>query len=69
MNAMRGLAYGEATAFSPAGSLLVLLAGAVLGVALGRVAVPVGPPGRGAARVAGVGVLVLVPYALGALLL
>ena len=32
MNAMRGLAFGESTSFSAAGSLLVLLAGAVLAV-------------------------------------
>lgn len=34
MNAMRGLAYGETTSLSAAGSLLVLLVGAVLALAL-----------------------------------
>jgi ABC-2 type transport system permease protein len=34
MNAMRGLAYGETTGWSPVGSLLVLMVGAVVAVAL-----------------------------------
>ncbi len=68
MNAMRGLAYGEATAFSPVGLLLVLLTGAVVAVAL---AVRLfqwdrRPEGR---RVSPLwGVLVLLPYVVGALL-
>ena len=68
MNAFRGLAYAEATGFSALGSLLVLVVGAVLAVALavrlfqwdrraeGRRASPVW------------GVLALVPYVVGALL-
>jgi hypothetical protein len=55
MNAMRGLAFGEATGVSPLGSLLVLIVGAALAVVARRPAVPVGPPGRGPARARGLG--------------
>ena len=69
MNAMRGLAYGEATAFSPAGSLLVLLAGAVLGVALAVRLFQWDRRAEGRRVSPAWGILVLAPYALGALLL
>jgi len=69
MNAMRGLAYGQATAFSPAGSLLVLLAGAVVGVALAVRLFQWDRRAEGRRVSPAWGILVLAPYALGALLL
>jgi ABC-2 type transport system permease protein len=69
MNAMRGLAYGQATAFSPGGSLLVLLAGAVVGVALAVWLFQWDRKAEGRRVSPAWGILVLVPYALGALLL
>lgn len=69
MNAMRGLAYGVATAFSPAGSLLVLLAGAVLAVALAVRLFQWDRRAEGRRVHAAWGVLVLLPYLVGAVLL
>ena len=69
MNAMRGLAFGEAAVASPIGSLLVLIVGAALAVFL---AVRLFQWDRRAEgrRVRVVwGALVLVPYVVGALLL
>ncbi len=69
MNAFRGLAYGDATAFSPVGSLLVLLAGAVLAVALAVWLFQWDRRAEGRRASPAWAVLALVPYALGALLL
>jgi ABC-2 type transport system permease protein len=69
MNAMRGLAYGDATAFSPAGSLLVLIAGAILGVALAVRLFQWDRRAEGRRVSPAWGALVLVPYVVGALLL
>jgi ABC-2 type transport system permease protein len=69
MNAMRGLAYGEATAFSPVGSLLVLVAGAILGVALAVRLFQWDRRAEGRRVSPAWGVLVLLPYVVGAFLL
>lgn len=69
MNALRGLAYGDPTAFSPVGSLLVLLAGAVLGVALAVRLFQWDRRAEGRRTSPAWGVLILVPYGIGALLL
>ena len=69
MNAFRGLAYGEATAFSPIGSLGVLVVGAVLAVALAVRLFQWDRRAEGRRTSPVWGVLVLLPYAVGALLL
>jgi ABC-2 type transport system permease protein len=69
MNALRGLAYGDATAFSPVGSLLVLLVGAALGVALAVRLFQWDRRAEGRRASPAWGALVLVPYVVGALLL
>ncbi len=69
MNAMRGLAYGEATAFAPIGSLLVLIAGAVLGVVLAVRLFQWDRRAEGRRTSTAWGILVVAPYAVGALLL
>ena len=69
MNALRGLAYGEATAFSPAGSLLVLVAGALLGVVLAVRLFQWDRRADGRRTPPLWGILVLLPYVAGALLL
>lgn len=68
MNAMRGLAFGAATAFSPVGSLLVLLAGALLGVALAVRLFQWDRRAEGRRVSPAWGVLVLAPYVVGVLL-
>lgn len=69
MNAMRGLAFGEATGFSPLGSLVVLLVGAVLAVVLAVRLFQWDRRAEGRRVSAAWGALVLVPYLAGALLL
>lgn len=68
MNALRGLAYGEATAFSPAGSLLVLLAGAALAIGLALWLFQWDRKAEGRRVSPAWGALVLVPYLVGVLL-
>jgi ABC-2 type transport system permease protein len=69
MNAMRGLAFGEATGFSPLGSLLVLAVGAVLAVVLAVRSFQWDRRAEGRRVPVAWGALVLVPYVAGALLL
>jgi ABC-2 type transport system permease protein len=68
MNAFRGLAYGAPTAFSPVGSLGVLVAGAVLAVALAVRMFQWDRRAEGRRTSPLWGVVVLVPYVVGALL-
>jgi ABC-2 type transport system permease protein len=69
MNAMRGLAFGEATGVSPLGSLLVLIVGAALAVALAVRLFQWDRRAEGRHVRAAWGVLALLPYVAGALLL
>ena len=69
LNAMRGLAFGETTAFSPVGSLAVLVTGAVLAVVLAVRLFQWDRHAEGRRVRAAWGALVVLPYAAGALFL
>jgi ABC-2 type transport system permease protein len=68
MNAMRGLAFGEATGFSPIGSLAVLAVGAALAIVLAVRLFQWDRQAEGRRTSPAWGALALLPYVAGALL-